>query len=112
MEITGYLTSLLIKVFAGQETNFRTGCQTIDWFKKLGKEYDKVAYCYQYYLSFMQGTSLVSQVALGVKNLPAKTEDIRDVVLIPVLGRSLDWEDARKSTTVFLPEKSLGAHSP
>ena len=43
----------------------------------------------------MQGTSLASQVALGVKNLPEKAEDIRDVVLTPGLGKSLGWEEVR-----------------
>ena len=44
-----------------------------------------------------------SQVVLVVKNLPAHAGDIRDVGLIPGLGRSPGWEDPL--------EEGMAAHS-
>ena len=46
------------------------------------------------------------QVALVVKNLPASAGDIRDIGLIPGLGRC--WRNAWQRTSVFLPGKSHG----
>ena len=42
-----------------------------------------------------------------VKNTPANAGDIRDVGLIPGLGR-FPWRRKWQSTPVFLPEKSHG----
>ena len=44
---------------------------------------------------------------LMVKNLPASAGDLRDVGLIPGLGRS-PWNWAWQPTPVFLPEESGG----
>ena len=51
-----------------------------------------------------------SQVALVVKNLPAGAEDLRDVGLIPGLGRS-PGEGNGNPLQYFLPEKSHGQRS-
>ena len=51
-----------------------------------------------------------SQVALVVKNSPAKAGDIKEAGYIPGLGRSPEgghWHP----TPVFLPEESLGQRS-
>ena len=57
-----------------------------------------------------------SQVVLAVKNLPASAGDIRDMGLIPELGRSLGGR-AWQPTAVFLPgephgQRSLAGHGP
>ena len=49
----------------------------------------------------------ISQVVLIVKNLPANAGDLRDVGLIPGLGR-YPWKRAWQPTLVFLPEESRG----
>ena len=46
-------------------------------------------------------------MVLVVKNPPANARDIKDVSLIPELGRSLEEE----LTPVFLPEESHGQRS-
>ena len=51
-----------------------------------------------------------SQVVLAVKNLPANAGDIRDMGLIPELGRSLGGR-AWQPTAVFLPGESHGQRS-
>ena len=51
-----------------------------------------------------------SQVALVVKNLPAKAGDERDMGLIPGLGRS-PGEGNWQPTPVFLPGESHGQRS-
>ena len=53
---------------------------------------------------------LASQVALVVKNPPAKAGDIRDMGSIPGLGRSA-WRRAWQPTPVFLPGASHGQRS-
>ena len=45
-----------------------------------------------------------------VKSLPANAGDIRDIGLIPGLGRS-PWRKAWQPTQVFLPRKSHGQRS-
>ena len=45
-----------------------------------------------------------------VKNLPANAGDVRDVVLIPALGRS-PWRRKGQPTLVLLPGKSQGQRS-
>ena len=56
-----------------------------------------------------------SQLALGVKNPPANSEDIRDMGSIP--GSGTPWSRAWQPTPVFLPgeshgQKSLGGYRP
>ena len=53
---------------------------------------------------------VASQVALEVKNPSANAEDIRDVGLIPGLGR-FPWRRAWQPTPVFLPGESHGQRS-
>ena len=48
-----------------------------------------------------------SQVALVLKNLPANAGELRDVGLIPGLGR-FPWRRARQPTPVLLPGESHG----
>ena len=50
-------------------------------------------------------TNVASQVVLVVKNLPANAGDIRDLGLIPGLGRP-PWSQAWQPTPVFLPGES------
>ena len=52
-----YIICLLRDLYVSQETTARTGHGTNDWFKKLGKEYDKAIYCHPAYLTYMQSTS-------------------------------------------------------
>ena len=54
-EIPDHLTSLLRKLYAGQEATVGTGHRT--YFSKSGKEYIKVVYCHPAYLTYMQSTS-------------------------------------------------------
>ena len=54
---------------------------------------------------------VASQVALEVKNPPASADDIRDVGLIPGLGR-FPWRRAWQPTPVFLPGESLWSEEP
>ena len=56
MEIPDHLTCLLINLYAGQEAEVRTGCETAGWFQ-LGKKYIKAVYCYPAHLTYMQSTS-------------------------------------------------------
>ena len=58
----------------------------------------------------MSYLSLASQVAVVVKNPPASAEDIRNMGLIPGLGRP-PGRRAWQPTPVFLPGESHG-HSP
>ena len=51
-----------------------------------------------------------SQVALVVKNLLANARDVRDVGLIPGLGR-FSWRRKWQPTSVFLPGESHGQRS-
>ena len=51
-----------------------------------------------------------SQVALVVKNPPAKAEDVRDMGSIPETGK-IPRRKARKPTPVFLPGESPGLRS-
>ena len=44
MVVPDHLTCLLRNLFEDQEATFRTGHITTDWFK-LGKKYDKAAFC-------------------------------------------------------------------
>ena len=57
-----------------------------------------------------------SQVALVVKNLSANAEDIRDMGLIPGLGRSLGGENGNPLQYSFLEnphgQRSLAGYSP
>ena len=55
MGIPDHLTSLLRKLYAGQEATVGTGHRT--YFSKSGKEYIKVAYCHPAYLTYMQSIS-------------------------------------------------------
>jgi len=55
-----------------------------------------------YMLGFPGGTM--------VKNPPANAGDVRDVVLIPALGRS-PWRRKGQPTLVLLPGKSQGQRS-
>ena len=55
-----------------------------------------------------------SQVALGVKNLPARARDAKDTGSVPGLGR---FPGKRQFTPVFLPgdfcgQRSLVGYSP
>ena len=52
-----YIICLLRDLYVCQEAIARTGRGTTDWFKKLGKEYNKAIYCYPAYLTYMQSTS-------------------------------------------------------
>ena len=45
MGLSDHPTCLLRNLCANQETTVRTGYRTTDWFK-IGKEYDKAAYCH------------------------------------------------------------------
>ena len=56
------------------------------------------------------GFHWASQVLLAVKNLPAEVGDIRDIGLIPGLGR-FPWRRAWHPTPVFLPGESHGQRS-
>ena len=65
------------------------------------------------FFNLLLGTS---QAALVVKNPPANAGDIRDVSLIPGLGRSPGGGNGNP-TAVFLPgkshgQRSLGGYSP
>ena len=51
-----------------------------------------------------------SQVALGVKNPPAKAGDIRDLQFDPWV-RKIPWRRAGQPTSVFLPGESHGQRS-
>ena len=53
---------------------------------------------------------LASQVALVVKKLPANAGDIRDLGLIPGLGRP-PWRRSWQSTPIFLPGEAHGQRS-
>jgi len=50
-----------------------------------------------------------SQVALVVKNLPAKAGDVRDLSLIP--GWNDPWRSTWQPTPIFLPGESYGQRS-
>ena len=55
-------------------------------------------------------------MALVVKNLPAKAEDVRDMGLIPGVGK-IPWRRAWQPTLVYLPgehhgQRSLMVYSP
>ena len=50
-------------------------------------------------------TNVASQVVLVVKNLPANAGDIRDLGLIPGLGRP-PWRRSWQSIPIFLPRES------
>ena len=56
MEIPDHLTCLLINLYASQEAEVRTGCETAGWFQ-LGKKYIKAVYCHPAHLTYMQSTS-------------------------------------------------------
>ena len=56
MVVPDHLTCLLRNLFEDQEATIRTGHITTDWFK-LGKKYDKAAFCHPAYLTYMQNTS-------------------------------------------------------
>ena len=43
--VPDHLTCLLRNLYVGQEATVRTGHETVDWVKILGKEYVKAAYC-------------------------------------------------------------------
>ena len=51
------LTCPLRNLYAGQVATVKTEHGTMDWFKKLGKEYVRAVYCYTAYLTYMQSTS-------------------------------------------------------
>ena len=57
MGIPDHLTCLLRNLYAGQETTVRTEHRTNMTGSKLGKEYNKAAYCHPAYLNCMQSTS-------------------------------------------------------
>ena len=53
-----HLTCLLRNLYVGQEAIVRTRHDMEQWTgSKLGKEYDKAAYCHPAYLTYMQSTS-------------------------------------------------------
>ena len=56
MGIPDHITCLLGSRYARQEATVRTGHGTMNR-SKLGKEYDKAAYCHLVYLTYMQSTS-------------------------------------------------------
>jgi len=52
MGIPDHLTCLLRNLYTGQEATFRTGHETMDWFKT-GKGVVKAVYCHPAYLTYM-----------------------------------------------------------
>ena len=56
MGVPDHLTCFLRNLYVGQEATVRTRHEATDWFK-LGKEYNKTAYCHPAYLTYMQSTS-------------------------------------------------------
>ena len=56
MGIPDHLTSLIINLYAGQETTVRTGHGTTEWFQ-IGKGVCQAVYCHPAYLTYMQSTS-------------------------------------------------------
>ena len=56
MGIPGHLTCLLRNVYAGQQAALEPDVEQLTG-SKLGKEYNKVAYCHPSYLTYMQHTS-------------------------------------------------------
>ena len=56
MGIPDHLTCGLRNLYVGQEATVRTRHEATDWFK-LGKEYNKTAYCHPAYLIYMQSIS-------------------------------------------------------
>ena len=56
MGVPDHLIYLLRNLYVGQEETVRTGYGTTDW-NKVGKEYDKDAYCPPVYFTYMQNTS-------------------------------------------------------
>ena len=66
--------------------------------------------CLQPEFIFCHFSSGASQVVLAVKNPPARAEDMRDVGLIPGLGR-IPWRRKWQPTLVFLPGESHGQRS-
>ena len=56
MGVPDHLTCFLRNLYVGQEATVRTRHEATDWFK-LGKEYNKTAYCHPAYLTYMQTTS-------------------------------------------------------
>ena len=85
MGIPDHLTCLLRNLYAGQEaTELDMGQQTGS---KLGKEYDKDAYCHLAYLTSMQGTSCEMQSWMTHKlesRLPGEIPTTSDIQMIPV----------------------------
>ena len=66
--------------------------------------------CLQPEFIFCHFSSGASQVVLAVKNPPARAEDMRDVGLIPGLGR-IPWRRKWQPTQVFLHGESHGQRS-
>ena len=61
-------------------------------------------------LSFPRDLLEPVQMTLVIKNLPANAGDMRDVGLIPGLGR-FPWRREWQPTPIFLPGKSQGQRS-
>ena len=61
-------------------------------------------------LEIQWGVEWASQVVLVVKNLPAKSGDIRDCGFDPCFGK-IPWRRAWQPTPVFLPRESHGQRS-
>ena len=57
MGIPDHLTCLLRNLYSGQKATVRIGHETIDRFKKLGKEYVKAVYCHPVYITYIHSTS-------------------------------------------------------
>ena len=93
MGIPDHLTYLLRNLYAGQEATVRTAHETTDCLQ-IGKEYDKVAYYYPVYFTFMQSTSCEM---MGWRNhklesrLPGEILKASDMQMIP-----LYWQKVKR----------------
>ena len=93
MGIPDHLTYLLRNLYAGQEATVRTAHETTDCLQ-IGKEYDKVAYYYPVYFTYMQSTSCEM---VGWRNhklesrLPGEILKASDMQMIP-----LYWQKVKR----------------